>query len=101
MSLYNRLLKLDRRIIFLLIAISIIIPILFKVTFPEYPTKMSIDAYEAIESLPDGSHILFSLDFDPAASPELEPMTHAILRQLLTKNVKITMMTLMAQGAQM
>jgi len=90
----TKLNMIDRRIIFLFIAIAVIIPTIFPGGCKEYPTEMSANIYNKIETLPSGSRVLMSLDYDPASAPELQPMTNALLRHLCMKKHKIYLMTL-------
>ena len=100
MKLSEKLLNIDKRIIFVFVALSVIIPILFKLTFPEYPTQMTRDIFEAIEEMPKGSKLLFSMDYDPPSEPELGPMSSALLRHTMTRGHKIYFMTLWPTGQQ-
>ena len=54
----NVLRHLDRRWIFLVMAVAVALPFLFQVSFPEQPTQMVQDAFDAIEKLPEGSPAL-------------------------------------------
>ena len=93
-SFIEKLNMIDRRIIFLFIAIAVIIPTLFPKGCKEYPTKMTQDIFDKIENLESGSRILLSLDYDPASAPELDPMTNAFIRHCCIKKHKIYLMTL-------
>jgi hypothetical protein len=88
----------DRRIVFLFIFISVSVPILFPITFAESPTPIVKKLYDRIESLPEGSTVLISFDFDPAMAPEVQPMADAFARHCFTKNHKIIFMSLWATG---
>ena len=72
--------KLDRRWIFLMMFLAVALPIIFEVTFPEIPTKMVQDVFDAVESLPEGSKVLMAYDYDPASQGELQPMATAFVR---------------------
>lgn len=100
MKLIERISNLDRRIIFVLIFFSVALPVILKLTFPEYATKMTQDVFDYIESLPAGSRTLVSLDYDPASEPELGPMTTAIIRHSVIKGHKLAFMTLWPLGQQ-
>jgi hypothetical protein len=54
--------------------------------------------YDHIESLPGGSVMLLSLDFDPASKPELQPQSIALLRHAFRKNLRVIAMTLWVSG---
>lgn len=90
--------EIDRRIIFVFIFIAVAAPILVKITFKFKPTPIVKSLYDKIESLPEGSTVLLSYDFDPAMAPEVQPMADALTRHFLTKNHKIIYMCLFATG---
>ena len=90
--------EVDRRIIFLFIFISVALPILFPFTFEEKATEIVKSVFDKVESLPEGSHVLISFDFDPAMAPEVQPMANAISRHCLEKGHKVIFMSLWATG---
>jgi len=99
--MYETLKNLDRRWVFLLMALSVAVPILFGITFPESPTTMTRDVFDAIESLPPGSKVLMAWDFDPSTEGELGPMATAFTRHCCEKKLKMYFLTLVPVGPQM
>ena len=93
--------RLDRRWIFLAMGLSIAVPILLKLRFPEVPGPRARATFDAIESLPDGSRVLLSFDFDPASKAELQPMANALVHHCASKGHKIVFMALWPLGKQM
>ena len=67
--------EVERRYIFLFMALAVSVPILFNISFSEKATVIVKGVYDKIESLPPGSNILISYDFDPAMAVEVNPMT--------------------------
>jgi hypothetical protein len=98
---FVRLGRLDRRWIFLAMGLSIAVPILLKLRFPEVPGPMARATFDAIESLPNGSRVLLSFDFDPASKAELQPMANALVHHCASKDHKIVFMALWPLGKQM
>jgi len=98
MSLVEKLGNLDRRIIFLLIALAVIIPLVFRISFKEYPTPIVQRIFDKVESLPEGSKILLPFDYGPSTAPELEPMATAVTRHCCEKNLKLYIMALWPTG---
>ncbi|MEW6411561.1 MAG: hypothetical protein AB1483_03705 [Candidatus Zixiibacteriota bacterium] len=90
--------EVDRRIIFLFIFIAVAAPILFPITFSEKPTPVVQALFDKVESLPAGSTVLLSFDFDPAMAPEVQPMANAISRHCLEKGHRVIFMSLWATG---
>jgi hypothetical protein len=98
-NFFDKLLKLDRRILFLLVIFVIVFPIFQPLKLPGIIITDAVKGiYNEIEGLPEGSVILVSFDFDPASKPELYPMGMAVLRHAFRKNLKVIGMTLWATG---
>jgi hypothetical protein len=98
MAIIDKLGHLDRRVIFLLIALAVIIPLIFGISFKEYPTPIVQNIFDEIENLPEGSKILLPYDYDPSTAPELEPTAIAVTRHCCEKNHKIYIMALWPTG---
>lgn len=90
--------EVDRRIIFLFILFAVAAPILVPMKFNFKPTPIVQALFDRVESLPAGSRVLLSYDFDPAMAPEVQPMADALTRHCLTKGHKIIYMCLFATG---
>ena len=98
MSIAERMLRIDRRIIFLVIGLCTLFPLLFPVGLPIRISSEVRGVYDYIDGLPEGSVFLLSLDFDPASKPELYPQAIAILRHAFRKNLRVVAMTLWVSG---
>ncbi|MEQ1656890.1 MAG: hypothetical protein ABL960_14450, partial [Nitrospira sp.] len=85
MSFAERMLNIDRRIIFVVIGLCTLLPLLYPVGLPIKISQEVRGVYDHIESLPERSVVLLSLDFDPASKPELYPQAVAILRHAFKK----------------
>jgi hypothetical protein len=92
------MLRIDRRIIFFVIGLCTLVPLLYPVGLPIKGTPEVRAVYDYIESLPDGSVFLLSMDFDPASKPELEPQAIALLRHAFSRNLRVIAMTLWLPG---
>jgi len=95
------MLKLDRRIIFLVIALCTLLPLLYPVGLAIKVSPEVKAVYDYIEAMPEGSVFLLSLDFDPASKPELYPQAVALLRHAFRKNLRVIGMTLWLPGTGM
>ena len=98
MSWHRFLETLDRRFIFLIIGVLVLIPLLFPLALPLYVSPPVQGFYDAIAKLPNGSTVLMSCDYDPGAKPELVPMTKTALRQLFDKDCKVVVTVLWDGG---
>jgi hypothetical protein len=85
--------SIDRRIIFLLIALATLLPLLHPFGLPIKVSPEVRGVYDYIEALPEGAVFLLSLDFDPSSKPELEPQAMALLRHAFRKNLRVIGMT--------
>ncbi|MBN2363787.1 hypothetical protein JXL83_06625 [candidate division WOR-3 bacterium] len=98
----KKIFELDRRIIFLFIALAVVVPLLFPLRIPiivdKEDSKAVYSSFAFIDSLPENSIILVSFDFDPAAAPELYPMGKSIIEHAFSKNVNVITVALWPQG---
>ncbi len=101
MTFADRMLGIDRRIIFLAIGLCTLLPLLYPVGLPIRISQEVRGVYDHIEKLPERSTLLLSLDFDPASKPELYPQAVAILRHAFRKNLRVITMTLWVTGTGM
>lgn len=92
---------LDRRWVFLTIAIAVVLPVLGGWTFPEKASPLVKSIYDHIEKMPEGSKVLFACDYDPGSEPELQPMATAVARHLTERNHKIYFIALWPVGPRM
>jgi hypothetical protein len=90
--------RLDRRWIFLVMGILVLIPLIWPISLP-LTVSVPVQGYaDAIDAIPDGSTVLMSCDYDPGAIPELVPMTKTTFRHLLSKNCKVVVTVLWNGG---
>ncbi len=97
----SRFETLDRRWIYLVLALSVCGALLSDLHFPDRPSEVVRPIYEHIETLPDGVPILLSLDYSPSSAPELEPMTEALTRHALLSGHPICFISLWPTGNNM
>jgi len=84
--------KIDRRIIYLFVFIGVLIPLLGHMVPGFKPSPEVVQAYNEINSLPEGSIILISIDYDAASMPELQPLLEAMLMHIFERKLKVIMM---------
>ena len=95
----KKIMQIDRRIIFILVALAVIIPTLLKVSFPITVSEPTRKLYDYIEDLPSGSTVLIAFDYGPSSMAELQPMGMAFLRHCFQKKIRVIGMTLVTDGA--
>ncbi|MCP4568016.1 MAG: hypothetical protein GY841_10600 [FCB group bacterium] len=89
-----------RRIVFLLVGISLILPFFMQFSLPLQISPEVQSAFDALDGLPPGAKVLCSYDYDPPSAPELQPMSDAIIQYAFEKDLKIIIMGLWPQGPQ-
>jgi len=98
MSIWQKLASLDRRWIYSLMALTVIIPLVFP---PKLPIQITVEAqklFDAVNALPDSSTVMLTFDYYASALPETEPASRGALHQLFRKNCKIVTMTTIPLG---
>jgi hypothetical protein len=102
---FDFLKNLDKRWIFLMMFLSVAIPIYIigrtGKTFPESPTGLVMETFQAIEDLDEGDSILLSFDFDPSSEGELGPMASSFTYHCASKRLRMYFMALWPVGPQM
>ena len=83
--------SLDRRIIFLIVGLSVLIPLLKPdwVSLPIRPTPESQRVFDEINKLKQGDKVLLSFEYSPSTKPEIHPMAIALLKHMYAKNIKV------------
>lgn len=88
----------DRRVVFLLIALAVVVPMVFHLPGIVATSPIVKAIFDKIESLPPGSNILLSYDYGPATVPENQPMADAMTRHVLVKGHHLFIMAVWATG---
>jgi hypothetical protein len=92
-SLAELLMSVDRRLIFVVIAISVAAPLIFPLNLP-IGTSREAEAYFAeMERLQAGDDMILSFDYEPDTMAELDPMSIATLRHAFSKEVRVIALT--------
>ena len=88
----------DRRWIFIIIALVVLLPLFFPIGLPIRPTDSTQTAYDAMDDLEYGSKVLVSFEYGPSTKPEIHPMTYAVLRHLFKNGHKVYITCLWPDG---
>jgi hypothetical protein len=100
MSLLDRMLKLDRRWIYLFVGVAVVVPLFLSIPQNIPVTPETRGLYDTVESLPPGSKVLLACDFDPGSAAEIQPMAVTFLKHALSRRLKVIIVGLWAQGPQ-
>lgn len=98
MKLWEGLATIDRRIIYSVLALVVILPLVLKPKIAVRVSEPVQDAYNTLEKLPAGSVVMISIDFDPSSAPEVQPMLIALLRHCFKKDLKVILTGQLALG---
>lgn len=102
MKFVNFIDKMDKRWIYLLIALVVIIPYIFPIGCPMRTTPPVRSMFNYIEdSIPENGVLLVGIDYDPSTMAELHPMAKAITAHAFAKNIRVLFVTLYPQGTGM
>lgn len=105
----NFLNNLDRRWIFLAMALCVGVPILVigltGYTFPETPTPLAEAFFDEVDVAGEAkgrrANVLLAFDFDPASAGELNPMAVSLVHQCAQKGHRMYFISLWPVGPQM
>ena len=105
MKIFKMLNNIDRRIIYVLLSIAVIVPLIFKSDMEITPGPYAEATFNAIkEEFGDSSNpksnkkILLSFDYGPSTATEVNPMAFAIMKQVLLTGNEVHIMALFDQG---
>jgi hypothetical protein len=90
--------KMDRRWIFLIIGLSVLLPLFFPIGLPIRATGTTQRVYDSFDSLEPNSKVLLSCEYGPSTKPEIHPMVIAVLHQLFRDNHKVYVTCLWPDG---
>ena len=92
--------SMDRRFIFLLVGLSVLLPKLYPefFTFPIKASSHSQRVFDEIDALKADSKVLVSFEYGPSTKPEIHPSAIALLNHLFSKDIKIYAVALWPDG---
>ena len=99
-NIFIKLGNLDRRWIFLIIGLSVLIP-LIKPDWIQMPIKTTSNTrivFEELSKLEENDRVLVSFEYGASTKPEIHPMAIALLNQLFTQGVKVYIISLWPEG---
>jgi len=94
LSLAKRFQNMDRRFVFLGMALAIVGPLIWPINLSFEVNKEVVALYEQVEQLEPGDPVLVSTDFDPASKPELGPFFTANLHHMFRNDLRPVFVTL-------
>ncbi len=101
MDFWDKVMNLDRRWVYLSIAIVVIIPTVIPFQVPVATTPEVKKVFNFINRMEAGDYFYLGIDYDPSALAELDPMAYAILNHAFSKDLKVVVGCLSQFGVAM
>jgi hypothetical protein len=98
MNFFEKMTRLDRRWIFLILIIVCIVAYAMDISVPTLVEPEVEVIYNFIDSLPAGDIVMVAIDYDPNNLAELHPMAYAIIEQCWRKDLKVLLTSLSQNG---
>lgn len=98
MNIWEKFGAMDRRWIYLMVALAVIFPVIVPFHLPIGITPEARQLYDAVEALPDSSTVMLTFDYYASTLAETMPMSVAALHHLFRKNCKVVTMTTVPLG---
>ena len=98
MGVFEKLMKLDRRWVFLFLVVVCVVTYYIDYDVPILPEDESRKLYDFIDSLPPGDIVFVAIDYDPNSMAELHPMTYAIVEDCWRRDLKVIITALSQNG---
>jgi hypothetical protein len=92
------ILNLDRRIIYGLVFLFVLVPLVWPIGLPIKPTGVVQTIYDDLETLAPGSVVIVSADYGPGAMAETDPMLRAVLYHCFSRGLKPVVLALVVGG---
>lgn len=100
MSFWDKLMMIDRRIIFLFVMVAVTLPLFLDISQKTTVSYEVRRGFEELDRLQPGARVLVPCDYDPPSAPELQPVTVSTIRYCLDHDLKMIIMGLWPQGPQ-
>jgi hypothetical protein len=89
MNIWEKLAKLDRRVIYFLLLLVVVVPLIFPFRLKPKAMPPVEKLFNHIDTIPDDKCLVISVDYTPDTEPELHPMAIALLRHAFAKRKKV------------
>jgi hypothetical protein len=92
------LLNIDRRIIYVLVAFLVSLPLLKPVGLPFAVTEETRKAFNALERLQPGNVVVFGFDYDTGGAAEVHPQSEVFFNHCMLKGARVIACSISQQG---
>jgi hypothetical protein len=101
MNFFEKLQHIDRRIMYLLLALVIAAPLIWQAELPIIVSPAVQGAYDAVEAVPPDQIAVISIVWDSGTVAENRPQTEALMRHMFMRNKKFAVLAFAPQGSKM
>jgi hypothetical protein len=98
MTIFEKMMKVDRRWIYLAIGIAVLIPTVKSFDVPVTVSPEVRKVYTFVNNIKEGEYLFLAIDYDPTSLAELNPMAEAIIKHAFSRNEKLVIVTLAQFG---
>lgn len=98
MSFFDKLQNMDKRIIYTLMLLVLIVPMIMPLNIPISINSSTRAVYDMIENLQAGDKVLLALDYSPGGSADVHPQLEIMMNHLMRKGVKTVMVSFWDAG---
>jgi hypothetical protein len=87
-----------RHLVFLVVLLAATVPLLLNIRLTHTASGETKCFYANIDSLPSGSVVLMSFDFEASAFAEIKPLAEVVIRHCFRQNLRVIGLSLFAEG---
>jgi hypothetical protein len=97
MKIIEYLSRLDRRIVYLVLALAVMLPLVIPSVQKVRVMTPVLKLFTAVDAIEDDKILMLDFDYDPQTLPEIEPMGVAVLRHAFHRRIKVAVLSLYVQ----
>jgi hypothetical protein len=101
MGFFERLQNIDRRYMYLLLVVVIILPLVARINLPVVVSPAVKGAYEAVERIPSDKIAVISVIWSSGTIAENRPQTEALIRHMFMRGKKFAIVAFDPQGSEL
>jgi len=98
MNFWHRLQAIDRRWIYLVIWLVVMIPLLFPFYIKPQASPPVSRLFNYVDTMPEDRALVISFDYTPDTQAELHPMAIALMRHAFANKTRLGLLTLQVYG---
>lgn len=98
MPWYERLMNIDRRILYLTMFLGIAYVMFFPIGFPVPPEESTKAGWDFVNNIPVGSVVLYSFDTSASAMTETKPPSEVLVKRSIELGHKVVMISTVAEA---